>query len=105
MAARESARPTSTLQLVLAKRGMAPLDTSAPAALAAVPDALPEDTWPEVTKDGGTLRVMRVPGGWHLNGDLSLSSAGVAEGGPTSVAALAPSPEDVARVRALGRDR
>ncbi|MGN6253363.1 MAG: hypothetical protein ACTHNS_16285 [Marmoricola sp.] len=80
-----------------------------PAPLAAALDALPEGTWVEVGVAGETHLIVRVPGGWHLPGDLAVASADVAEGRPERVEVLGPDdhlpPEQaVARARdALAR--
>lgn len=51
-------------------------------------EALPEGTWVEVTVAGEALRVVRVPGGWWLPGDLVVASGDVADGRPEGVAVL-----------------
>jgi len=65
------------------------LDVTDPAALEAALDAAPLDTLARVETAGGeTLTVVRVPGGWHLPGDLTVTSGDVAEGGPRAVSLL-----------------
>lgn len=59
-----------------------------PAALEAELEALPEGCWIEVEAGGETYLVLRVPGGWHLPGDLTVASGDVAEGRPSRVEVL-----------------
>ncbi|GAA1920192.1 hypothetical protein [Nocardioides marmoribigeumensis] len=67
---------------------MTALDVSDPVALEAALEALPEGTWVEVDAGVEVLRVVRVPGGWHLPGDLAVASADVVDGEPGSVVVL-----------------
>lgn len=53
-------------------------------------EAQPAGTWVKVTLAGEALRVVRVPGGWWLPGDLVVASGDVADGRPASVAVLPP---------------
>lgn len=64
------------------------LDIRDPAALEAALEAQPEGTWAQVTVEGERLFVVRVPGGWHLPGDLTVASADIVEGRPTRVDVL-----------------
>lgn len=65
------------------------LDVGDPVALGAALDAVPEGCWVEVTADdGGLFLLVRVPGGWHLSGDVVVASADVAEGRPVRVEVL-----------------
>lgn len=64
------------------------LDVSDPAALAASLEALPEGCWVEVTAGGERHLVVRVPGGWHLPGDMAVASEDVADGRPSRVEVL-----------------
>jgi hypothetical protein len=81
-----------------------------PAVLGAALDALPEGTWVEVTTpEGDRHLVVRVPGGWHLPGDVTVASADVVEGRPSRVEILGDDghlPPEVAIVEArLAFDR
>lgn len=67
---------------------MTRLDVVDIAALHAALEALPEGTWVAVTVAGEDLRVVRVPGGWHMPGDLTVASSDVAEGCPDAVEVL-----------------
>lgn len=70
---------------------MTDLDTTDPAALEAALDAAPLHTLARVvTADGQVLTISRVPGGWHLEGDLAVSSGDVADGRPRAVSLLPP---------------
>jgi hypothetical protein len=65
------------------------LDTTDPAALEAALDAAPLHTLARVvTSDGQVLHVHRVPGGWHLEGDLTVASGDIADGRPSAVSLL-----------------
>ncbi|WP_166136526.1 hypothetical protein [Nocardioides ochotonae] len=64
---------------------MSALDVGDPAALEAALDALPEGCWIEVTNEDGRHLVVRVPGGWHLPGDVTVASGDVADGRPERV--------------------
>lgn len=63
-------------------------DITDPAALKTALDALPLDHWIDVTTNGETFRLVRVPGGWHVPGDLVIASGDVADGRPVSVEVL-----------------
>jgi hypothetical protein len=64
------------------------LDCSDAAALTAALEAVPLGHWAEVVTGRDRHLVQRVPGGWHLPGDLAVTSADVADGMPTHVAVL-----------------
>jgi len=63
------------------------IDTSIPATLEEALDAAPLGTRAPVTiADGSeTLTVMRVPGGWYLPGDLTVTSGDIADARPRAV--------------------
>lgn len=67
---------------------MSSLDPRDPAALEAALEALPEGTEVEVEVAGEELVLVRVPGGWHLPGDVVVASGDVADGRPTRVEVL-----------------
>ena len=46
---------------------------------------LPVGTWLDVTTNGETFRVQRVPGGLYLPGDVVVSVLDVCDGEPTRV--------------------
>lgn len=64
------------------------LDCSDRAALVRDLEALPEGTWVHVVTDGQRHLLRRVPGGWHLTGDMAVASEDVADGEPTHVEVL-----------------
>ena len=64
------------------------LDTTDPLALEAALEAAPLHTLGRVVNDSGTFIIHRVPGGWYLPGDLTVTSGDVADGRPTAVSML-----------------
>jgi hypothetical protein len=65
------------------------LDVSDPTTLEAEMEAAPQGTPARVTTAAGeTLAVTRSPGGWHLDGDLTVTSGDVAEARPRAVTLL-----------------
>lgn len=83
---------------------MTALDPRDPAALELALEAQPEGSWAEVTVGGERLLIVRVPGGWHLPGDLAVASADVAAGRPAAVEMLGedgrlPAPAAIERAR------
>jgi len=54
-------------------------------------DAVPEGHWIEVTTNGETFRLVRVPGGWYLPGDVVIASGDIP---PVSVEVLGEDPYD-----------
>lgn len=65
------------------------LDTTDPATLEVALDAAPLHTLGRVvTADGQVMLIRRVPGGWHLEGDLTVSSGDVVDGEPVAVSLL-----------------
>ncbi|HEV8056003.1 MAG TPA: hypothetical protein VGP51_05910 [Nocardioidaceae bacterium] len=65
------------------------LDTTDPVALEAALEAAPLHTLARVeSAEGEVFLIHRVPGGWHLPGDLTVTSGDVAEGRPTAVSML-----------------
>lgn len=60
-----------------------------PAALEAALEALPEGVTIRVLDvDNGPWGVVRVPSGWHIVGDVTVTSGDIAEGGNVSIAVL-----------------
>jgi hypothetical protein len=68
--------------------GVTALDFSDPVALEAALEAQPDGCWADVTVEGERLLTVRVPGGWHLPGDLTVASSDVADGRPPRVEVL-----------------
>ncbi len=65
------------------------LATTDPAALEAALEAAPIDTLARVeSAEGEVFLIHRVPGGWHLPGDLTVTSGDVADGRPSAVSLL-----------------
>ena len=64
------------------------LDTTNPTTLEAALEAAPIDTLARVVNESGTYLIHRVPGGWHLPGDLTVTSGDVADGRPSAVSML-----------------
>jgi hypothetical protein len=64
------------------------LDPRDPVALEAALEAQTEGRWAEVTVEGERLLIVRVSGGWHLPGDLAVSSGDIVDGRPTAVVIL-----------------
>ncbi len=64
------------------------LDTTDPAALEAALEAAPLHTLARVVNDSGAFIIHRVPGGWYLPGDLTVTSGDVGDGRPTAVSML-----------------
>lgn len=67
---------------------MTALDVRDPAALEAALEALPLGEWVEVETVGEVFRLVRMPGGWHLPGDLTVASGDVVDGHPARVVLL-----------------
>jgi hypothetical protein len=65
------------------------LDVTDPTRLEAALDAAPQGTLARVlTGEGEPLLARRVPGGWHLPGDVAVASADVAGGAPRAATLL-----------------
>ncbi len=65
------------------------LDTTDPAALEDALEAAPLYTLARVVvNETGTFIIHRAPGGWHLPGDVTVTSGDVADGRPSAVSML-----------------
>lgn len=70
------------------------IDTTDPARLEAALEALPLGAAVLVTAGGASHTIHRVPGGWWLDGDLTVASGDVADGRPAEVEVVDPFGDD-----------